>query len=86
MPPSGNITTDKIPKNSVPLPPPPPPRFVFHKLHQPDFAASHNTIQKQNSFLTNHHVIPITGISDSMMFSLEQYLHQLDGIIKCPQT
>ena len=43
----------------------------FHSLPQ---------ICKQNSFLANHQVIPITGISESAIFYLEQYLHQLDGV------
>ena len=51
------------------------PMFVFHKLCHQDFTAYHNTICKQNSFLTNCRVIPITGISESTMFYLEQYLH-----------
>ena len=46
------------------------PLSVFHKLHHQDFKACHNAICKQNPFLANCKVIPITSISESTSFIL----------------
>ena len=56
------------------------PAFVFHKPCHQDFMAYCNAIHKQNSFLANCQVIPLTGILESTMFYLEHYLYQLEGV------
>ena len=45
-----------------------------------DFNAYCNSIRKQNSFLSNCHIIPIKGISTETMFYLKMQLLQVKGI------
>ena len=51
------------------------PTFIFHKLHHQDFNAYCNSIRKQES---NHHIIPIKGISPDTIFYLKMQLLQID--------
>uniref|UniRef100_A0A7S2YIT3 Uncharacterized protein n=1 Tax=Entomoneis paludosa TaxID=265537 RepID=A0A7S2YIT3_9STRA len=57
-----------------------PPSFVFHKLRHMNSEAYKNAILSQKSFLQNSRVVPIQGVSESMMMYLIDDLMQLDGV------
>jgi hypothetical protein len=56
------------------------PSFIFHKLRHKNLPAYTNAIRKQNSLLANSRVVPIQGVNEDQMFSLENELLQVDGI------
>jgi hypothetical protein len=54
--------------------------FAFHKLRHDNPAAYKEAIDTQNEFLTNRRAIPIHGITEELMSSIEDDLYELDGI------
>ena len=54
--------------------------FMFYKVRHVDKQIFRSAIRKQNAYLAKSRVIPIQGISEEVMFSLENDLIQIDGI------
>jgi hypothetical protein len=57
------------------------PGFVFHKLRHVDAQTYTNAIRIQNSYLSKSRVVPIHGINSDIMFTLENEILQVDGVL-----
>ena len=53
---------------------------VFHHFHHQDATVYAKAIHHQNSFLSDSHVIPTHGISEDLMYQLDNKMLQVQGV------
>ena len=57
------------------------PSFIFHRLRHDSLKLYINAIRKQNAYLSQSRVVPVHGITEDVMFYLENEILQINGVI-----
>ena len=57
------------------------PKFIFHRMRHQDKKTYGNAIRKQNLYLSKSRVVPIRGVSEDVMFALDNELLQITGVL-----
>ena len=56
------------------------PKFVFHRLRHVNEKIYMNAIRMQNNYLSKSRVVPIRGVTEEIMFALDNDLLQIEGV------